>query len=382
MRGPIRHAAMWIAIIAGSATNIRAQSDVHVAITSPEAGSYLTGSVQLRAQITPAAAASSASFFIDGREVCVVSTPPYACEWDAGRDVREHQVRLVVAWNDGRPRVVTTLRTKGLGFVDTTEVEAVQVTVTINNDGKFIRGLPQSAFRVWEDGRPQAINSFIAEDVPLELVVAVDISGSMADAMPKLKSAVKDFLTAVPPGNQVTLLGFNDSIITVTRRTTDPAERIKAVDRLAPWGATALYDVIARGVDLLDQQTGRKALIVFSDGEDRGSRLTLDEAEQRLQASDVTLYMIGQGRGVSAEPLKKVMRRLADPTGGRALSTDSIDKLHEAFEELLQELSHQYLLGYQSTNRSRDGKWRDLKVEVDGPGRVRARKGYRAALQK
>ena len=128
--------------------------------------------------------------------------------------------------------------------------------------------------------------------------------------MPKLKTAVKEFLGDVPPQDQVTLLGFNDSIFTLTRKTTDPAERTKAVDRLAPWGSTALYDVLLRGVEMLGRQTGRKALVVFTDGEDQGSHATIDDVERRLQSSDVTLYMIGQGRGVTMEPLKKVMERL------------------------------------------------------------------------
>ena len=185
--------------------------------------------------------------------------------------------------------------------------------------------------------------------MPLELVAAIDISGSMAPAMPKLKTAVKEFLGDVPPQDQVTLLGFNDSIFTLTRKATDPAERIKAVDRLAPWGSTALYDVLLRGVEMLGRQTGRKALVVFTDGEDQGSHATINDVERRLQSSDVTLYMIGQGRGVTMEPLKRIMERLSVPTGGRALFTDSIDELHAAFADLLDELSNQYLLGYQST---------------------------------
>lgn len=374
--------ALMIAAVASIFVDTSAQSvpgaAVRAVIVSPRPEDILTGAVTLRADITPSTAVASASFQVDGREVCIVPAPPYSCDWDAGRDVKSRQVRLVVTLNDGRPRVVTIMRSTGLDYVGKTDVDAVQVTVTINNEGKFVEGLPRTAFHVREDGRPQTITSFVAEDVPLEIVVSVDISGSMADVMPKLKIAVKDFLTQIPRENQVTLRGFNDVGITVTRRTTDPAERIRAVDRLSPWGATALYDEIAEGVALLDQQTGRKALVVFSDGEDRGSRLTLEEAERRLLASDVTLYMIGQGRGVSVEPLKKIMQRLADPTGGRALFTDSIDKLHDAFEELLQELSHQYLLGYQSTNSARDGKWRELKVEVNASGRVRARKGYLA----
>ena len=185
-------------------------------------------------------------------------------------------------------------------------------------------------------------------------------TGKDAPRAPKLKKAVKDFLGAVPARDQVTLLGFNDSVFALTRKTTDPAERVKSVDRLAPWGATALYDVIVRATDMLGKQVGRKALVVFSDGEDQGSHVSIDDVERRLQASDVTLYMIAQGRGISQDYLKKTMQRLVTPTGGRVLLTENIDQLHGAFEELLDELSNQYLLGYQPGNPARDDTWREI----------------------
>ena len=220
------------------------------------------------------------------------------------------------------------MRTKGLDYADKVEVDAVQVTVTVTDGkGKFVPGIPQAQFRIYEDGQPQDIGYFASEDVPLELVVAVDISGSMAAAMPRLKRTVGNFLAAVPTGNQVTLLGFNDSVFTLIRRSTDLAERVRAVDRLAPWGATALYDVIIRGIEMLGRQTGRRALVVFTDGEDQGSHVTLEDVERRLQASDVTLYMIGQGRGVTHDYLRRVMQRLTVPTGGRVFTTDNIDAL-------------------------------------------------------
>jgi len=193
---------------------------------------------------------------------------------------------------------------------------------------------------------------------------------------------VKGFLGDVAPEHQVTLLGFNDNIFTLTRKTTDRSERVKAVDRLAPWGSTALYDVLLRGVEMLGRQTGRKALVVFSDGEDQGSHATINDVERRLQSSDVTLYMIGQGRGVTLDPLRRVMERLATPTGGRAIFTDSMEELHSAFAQLLDELSNQYLIGYQSTNTRRDDAWRKIKVDVEGHTDVRARQGYRALAGK
>jgi VWFA-related protein len=156
-------------------------------------------------------------------------------------------------------------------------------------------------------------------------------------------------------------------------------ERVKAIDRLAPWGATTLYDVIIRGVDLLGRQSGRKAMIVFTDGEDEGSRAPLEEVVRRLEASDVTLYLIGQGRGTEMERLKKIMVQLAQPTGGRALFTEKIDDLRAAFGELLDELANQYLLGYAPPDNRHLDVLHHLKVEVDGHRNVRARQTYRVA---
>jgi Ca-activated chloride channel homolog len=369
----------------GASLTIRAQapSDLPVLkILSPDEDAYLTGPTLLKATIMPAEAVTGVTFFVDGRQVCALTNQPFECDWDAGAAIAAHQVRAVATVRGGT-RIVQTVRTKSVGYVERVDVDVVQVTVTVSDGrGKFVPSVPQSAFHVFEDGHPQTITHFASEDVPLELVAAIDISGSMAPAMPKLKKAVKEFLGDVPPQDQVTLLGFNDSIFTLTRKATDPAERGKAVDRLAPWGSTALYDVLLRGVEMLGRQTGRKALVVFTDGEDQGSHATITDVERRLQSSDVTLYMIGQGRGVTLEPLKRIMERLSVPTGGRALFTDSIDELHTAFADLLDELSNQYLLGYQSTNSRRDDAWRKIKVDVDGHHDVRARQGYRALAGK
>ena len=113
-------------------------------------------------------------------------------------NVASHQVRLVIGLVSGG-RIVRTVRTKGLQFAEKVDVDAVQVTVTVTDEaGQFVPHLPRSAFRVFEDGSRQTISYFTSRDVPLELVVAVDISGSMAPAMLKLKLAVRGLLAAVP----------------------------------------------------------------------------------------------------------------------------------------------------------------------------------------
>ena len=351
-------------------------------IVSPTAEAYISGATTFRATVTPVDAASRVLFSVDGRQVCETSGPAFECSWEAGGSITAHQVRAVAELVSGG-RIIRTVRTKDLGYAEKVDVDVVQVIATVvDGRGHFVTGLPKSAFHLEEDGKAQNISHFGAEDVPLELIVACDVSGSMTPAMPGLKKAVKEFLAAVPSRDQVTLLGFNDSIFALTRRAVNPEERARAVDRLAPWGATALYDVILRGVDMLGKQPGRRAMVVFSDGEDQGSHASITDVERRLQASDVTLYMIGQGRGVEVAALKSIMQRLVEPTGGRALFTNSIDELHLRFADLLEELSNQYLLGYESTNTRRDDAFRKISVQVDGQGHVRARQGYRAVARR
>ena len=351
--------------------------EVTLTIESPTGDMYVSGGTPLRAKTDPADAATTVTFFVDGRQACALKSPPWECDWDAGARVAEHQVRAVATLRSGA-RLVQTVRTRTIGYTERVNVDVVQVTVTVSDGhGKFVPNIPRASFHVFEDNRIQEISHFASEDIPLELLVAIDISGSMGPSMGKLKAAVKEFLSDVPAQDQVTLLGFNDSIFTLTRKQTNLAERARAVDRLASWGSTALYDVVLRGVEMLGRQVGRKALVIFTDGEDQGSHATLGDVERKLQSSDVTLYMIGQGRGVTMEPLKKVMERIANPTGGRALFTESIDELHGAFGELLDELSNQYLIGYASTNPVHDNSWRRIHVEVDGHHEVRARQGYR-----
>lgn len=351
-------------------------------IVAPEADTYISGVTTLQAEILPRMLATRVAqvlFFADGKQVCNVLDPLKAeCTWDAGAEVRPHVFR-VVANLIGGGRIVASTRTKGLDQVEKVSVEVVQITAVVTERGRFVSGLQQSQFKLTEDGVPQAIGHFSAEGSPLEIVVAVDVSESMTQAMPQLKNAVKKFLSALGPKDQVTVAAFNDNMFTLTRRETSVAQRTRAVDRLTAWGGTALYDVIIRGVQQLSRQPGRRVLVVFSDGDDRTSHATIHAVEQAVRANDATLFMVALGRGVKEAQLKSGIERLVDLSGGRALFVERSDRLDEPFAEILDELSNQYILGYESSNRNRNGSWREVKVEMPGTGySVRARQGYRA----
>jgi Ca-activated chloride channel family protein len=342
----------------------------------------VSGTVTLRAAIEPPTAAADVvrlTLFADGRQVCALERPPFECTWDAGERVREHVVRGVAVLTSGE-RPAHNVRTKGLDYAETVNVDLVQVSAVVTEaNGRFVSGLAKNEFRVFEDNVQQQVTFFgTADRVPLEVVAAIDVSGSMTDAMPSVKGAVKGFLSALAPQDQVTLLAFNDNLFTLARKSVDPAARLKAVDRLAPWGGTALYDVILKGLELVGRQQGRRAIVVFTDGHDENSFASLEAVIKRVEASDATMYMIGQGEAVTNPVFQRLLQRVATVSGGRAFATDSPQRLETAFADIIADLSNQYLLAYPPKNPGRDETWHEIRVEVKGGQyKVRARQGYR-----
>jgi Ca-activated chloride channel family protein len=345
-------------------------------ILSPLDGSYVSDEVVIRAAIQPeATSVERMEFFGDTRLLCTIKGRPFECAWDAGAQLREHLVRVVAHLAGGR-RVVAIVRTKNLGYAESVEVDMVRVTVVVLDGTRFVRGLPRSAFRVLEDDVRQPISLFESQNVPLELVVGVDISDSMTDAIGQVKEVVKRFFSRLRPTDRVTLVVFNENFFLPPAL--DLAGRLNAVDSLAPWGMTSLHDTIIRSFDMLGKQAGRRGMVIFTDGEDTASHATAEQVERRADSSDAVLYMIGQGQAVDSPALKTLCERLARKSGGRAFFPRRIESLGETFDQILEELSNQYLITYPPPSQRRDDKWHQIRVEVaDRRYQVRARQGYR-----
>jgi len=363
-----------------------AQPPLRVQIVSPAEGAYVSDRVLLEARVTPAERRSEVTdvtFFADGRLVCrSTSVAAPSCAWDAGSTVKAHVIR-VVATTAGGERVVATRRTRELDVNASVDVRVVQVNVSVSDrDGRFVAGLTPAQFAIKEDGQPQKIIHFAAEEAPLEIVVAMDISGSMGAAIDELKSAVREFLARLRPSDRVSLVAFNEEMFVLANRETDPKARAAAVDRLSSFGGTTLYDAIIRSLGLLSRESGRRSLVLFSDGEDQSSQASFAMVDRALKGSDAALFTVALGRGREQASLRETLEALAEPTGGRVLIAERPSELGDTFGELLNELTHQYLVGYESTNPKRDGAWRKVEVEVpDTRFRVRARQGYFAPNQ-
>jgi Ca-activated chloride channel family protein len=351
-------------------------------IVSPTKETVVSGPTRLEVAIEPADVArrvETLTFTVDGVLACTVERPPFICTWNPGDVVRGRHVRAVATLAGGG-RLIDNVRTKDLGFVSRAWTEAVLVPVIVTRDGEFVRGLKQQDFEIAEDGVKQSVESLASEDAPLDLVLAIDVSGSMEHALPEVKVAVKQLLGKLRPGDAVTLVGFNDTMFLAAEKEKDQETRLRAVELLSAWGGTALYDATVRALDLVSHEWGRKGLVIFSDGDDRNSLTGRETAAARVQASDAMLYTIGFGAGATVPGLRTKLETYAKATGGRAFFPQRAQDLDSVFDQIVSELANQYVLSYSSTNLKQDKSWRNIKVRVRRPGKhdIRAREGYRA----
>ena len=349
-------------------------------ITAPTPDTAMSGPTRIEIKIEPDAALSAlrtAMITVDGRLVCTLEKPPLVCTYDSGEAVRARHVRVAATLSDGT-KLVDTVFTKDLGYSEHVRADAVLVPVIVTHDGQFVKGLKQQDFEIVEDGVKQTIGSLGSEDAPLDLVLAIDVSGSMEHALEDVKAAVKQLLSKLRPGDAATVIGFNDTMFLATEKEKDQKAREAAVDLLTPWGGTALYDATVSAIDLVSHDWGRKGIVIFSDGDDRNSITSREAATARVQASDAMLYTVGFGGGATVPGLKVKLEQYARDTGGRAFFPQRTQDLNRVFDEIVEELANQYVLSYSPTNQKQDNSWRSIKVKVkNGKYGVRARDGYR-----
>lgn len=379
-------AAIWAAavtVLAASVLMARAEQRT-AEIRRPSEKDILTGSVVLDADVPEAGGpVRDVVFQVDGREVCRFTARPFRCTWDAGNQVTPRVVRMAVTWADGE-RLVRSLRTTGLTVQESSGVHSVIVSAHVtDNRGRLVPGLTAADFTLREDGVLQEITFVGAEQVPSQVLLALDISDSMGSSMQTLRQAARGFLTALRPSDSVSVTVFNTGLFVLAPWGATPAARDAAIERLRPWGTTAIYDSIVRAADLLKSRTGRRVLVLFTDGDDVASRGSAENAQAALQAHDVVLYLIAQGKADNNREVKERFTALAEATGGRALFASRVGELVDQFSDVVADLSRLYALAYTPKRPVGDGKWRAVVVEpVNKRLRVRARQGYFATARK
>ena len=253
-------------------------------------------------------------------------------------------------------------------------VDLVEVYATVTDArGTPVSGLTRDDFMVEEDGKRQEVRTFSAGEFPLSLAIGVDRSFSMARVgLPGVARAVRGFLSALRPEDQAMVVAIGSETEVLAPLSRDRAPAISALDHLDPWGTTPLYDATLSAITSIESASGRRALILISDGTDRYSQTRAADLLDRVRRNNVMIYPVAVGRTRDA-----VFTEMAVVTGGHSFQVANVAELPAALSAIAHELRSQYLLGYVPPASDRPPGWRSIQVRVNRPDvRVRARDGY------
>lgn len=252
-----------------------------------------------------------------------------------------------------------------------------------------VLGLKKSQFKIFEDGKEQAISFFQAEEVPFAAVILIDSSGSMTvresnftfERVRIARAAAVTFLDYLSPDDLVAIYRFDSKVEQIQDFSSNRYAPESIFDLKAD-GMTVLNDAVYKASEeLVKRPEKRKAIIVLSDGGDTQSRRSADKALKMAIAAQATIYTIDISTHSERTRYQntKVLKNFAEKSGGRFISAQNGQALRDIFKNLADELRTQYTLTYQPTNEAKDGKWREIEVRVSRPNlNIRTRKGYNA----
>jgi len=342
-----------------------------VRLTEPRRGQTYVGSLTARAEVDlpEGRSVERVEFFLNEEKVATLYQPPFEQAIILPQGAPLSYVQAVAYLPDGNS-------TQDLVFVNAPDLilEEVDIdfvelyTTVLDRDDRPVQGLGKEAFKVVEDGVPQQVRRFeLVRDRPIHAEVLLDVSASMEDRLVRTRDAALAFLEAIiTPKDRATIITFNDRPTLSVKLTNDLKELASGLTGLKAERGTALFDSLIFGLYYFNGITGQRTMLVLSDGKDESSRFTFDDALEYARRAGVTIYSIGLDlpRGEA----RRQLERLAGETGGRSYFVDSVDSLPAIYEAIEEELRSQYLIAYQSTNTSTDGKFRFVEVEVDRPG--------------
>ena len=263
-------------------------------------------------------------------------------------------------------------------FVFKTDVRLVEVYASVfDHRGRYLDGLTRERFALADNGAAQPIVAFEGSTSEVSCAVLLDTTGSMALALPAVKNAVLRLIDEFRGNDWVAVYGFDTSIRTLQEFTRDKSTAKRAVLRTRAGGNTALFDAVARVASEISTRSGKKALIVFTDGADNASMLNIESAKVRAKKVGIPIYTVAQGDALASAVLVRELRNISDFTGGLSYTVRKPHEVENVFQDISSDLQHTYMLAYRPPAGS-EKKWRSIQVSVQGlkQYRIRAREGY------
>ncbi len=283
-------------------------------------------------------------------------------------------VRPAVAQQDQEPAV----------FRSETRLVVLHASV-VDKNGKLVTNLPQSAFKVYENGTEQPIKLFKREDVPVSMGILIDDSGSMRDKRAKVAAAALALVKASNPQDEVFIVNFNDEVYLDQPFTNDINKLEQALEKIDSRGGTAMRDAVSMSIDYMNKHHKRdkKVILVVTDGNDTASSETLERLVQKARQSEVLIYGIGllnEEEPREAKKAQRALKALTEASGGMVYYPKLLPEVDKVALQVAHEIRNQYIIAYTPHIQTLDGSFRQIKVTVNAPGHptVRTRNGYYA----
>ncbi|MGA2434614.1 MAG: VWA domain-containing protein [Bryobacteraceae bacterium] len=253
----------------------------------------------------------------------------------------------------------------------------------LDKDGHLATNLPQSAFRVFENGVEQRVTIFKREDAPVSIGLVIDDSGSMVKKRERVAAAALALVQASNPDDEVFILHFNEKPYLDSDFTSDVKRLQRGLDMAESHGTTALFDAMRLAIEHINRKarTDKKVLLVVSDGEDNTSAVGCDFVVKNAQQSGVLIYAVGLLSDVDDAETARAKRDLDDmtvSTGGQAYYLKDAASASQTAREIAHDIRSQYTLAYSPSHQELDGAYRGIRVLAAGPNEpiVRTRGGY------
>lgn len=354
----------------------RAEEAPSLRIVRPGPDDIPLGETAIEVRLTGHRPGDAVELFVDGRPAGTLHGEPWTLTWSAGSAPRPHRIEAVLR-RDGAEAAVSRVRTRGLGFSATADARVVSLSpIVTDSGGRYVQGLSREDFSVFVDGQPQEIETFESVNSALSVVLVLDQSSSMALKLRNARAAALEFLAALKPGDRAAVLTFASNVVGFTPFSTDRTAARKALEAARVSGETALYDAAAVALRKLRETSGRRAVVLFTDGEDNRSRTSIDQVVDLARATEASVFSVAQG-SAEVRALLRGLDRLARETGGRAWFISSIKSLSDVFREVVAELENQYFLTFTPADQ-RPRTWHRVEVKTRKPGlTVRARTSFR-----
>ncbi|MEO8433111.1 MAG: VWA domain-containing protein [Acidobacteriota bacterium] len=336
--------------------------------------------IKVAVQSIAGGVAQKVDLFLDEKKIGTWTVPPYETTVPFTQYAKASYVRATAIGEDGKEANDIRMLKGPSTTVESVRVDVVQLHVSaLDRAGHFVKGMSKDDFTVKEDGKPQPVSGFeVAENLPLNIGLVVDASGSMEKGMPAVHEATAElFRSLMREKDRGFVLEFRDRPRFLQELTGDSVALQRAAREVKAEGATALYDAMVLGLYQFRALQGRRALIVVTDGDDNRSHVDYETLLRYSRSAGAPVYFIAVNIPLTDFKSRRITRQIAAESGGEVFAIGSAAKMGEVTKRIEEELRSQYIVAFKSTSPKAPGEYREIGVATAKPGiTLRTIRGY------